>query len=413
MTYSYELDNPYNSIVNRNPIGTPILGTSSNGVPQEYSYKFSPSSIFNNNYQTLTLNNAAMQRYGNYQNFGFDSGVDNVISIYDYYNPSVSALSKGLPEENKPITLAETPSVASEGEEESTTFAQEVTGAAATGAFMSAPHLFTLKESLAACPKVTKDLETVVRSSETISQATNTAKTVSSLHNSYRFEKSIRSVPRASEETSKIMEKLGSLRSELVAARKANDTVEIAKKVAEIEKLTSLTKKPNVFSRLWSFVFGSKEKEIAKIFEETAKAGAEAATKAEKVEKAVEAVANGSNLTKCFSWLKSAGKAAGFWFMLACESFLELEAVCSAFFKGGCWEGLKQTAKSVINVGASVGGWCVGFKAGAGIGAAIGSFICPGIGTAIGGFIGGIAGGTIASWGSKKVAKAVTGKSYS
>lgn len=127
-----------------------------------------------------------------------------------------------------------------------------------------------------------------------------------------------------------------------------------------------------------------------------------------------EAVKSGSGkFAKAFNT-----SGAGFFMMIDGVMALFTDVV-PAFTQGGITEGLKQTGKSAVKVGASAAGWAVGAtagkSAGAWIGGAIGS-IFPGAGTvigaAIGSFIGDMVGGTIGSAIAGKVTEKVVGEDY-
>ena len=191
-------------------------------------------------------------------------------------------------------------------------------------------------------------------------------------------------------------------------ALKAGDKGQAAYQSAKMSKIYELGKTG------W---FG-KAPQSAKIGTEAAlKAANEAGAAASKIALETGAkVAEGASkfsTASALAWGKSAWKTGGGTVMACLEGGIEtFTEVIPAFSEGGFGEGVAQTAKSAVKVGASVGGWVVGAKAGAAAGAAIGS-IFPGAGTAIGAAIGGLIGGIFGSWGGNKIAKAVTGKSWS
>lgn len=108
------------------------------------------------------------------------------------------------------------------------------------------------------------------------------------------------------------------------------------------------------------------------------------------------------------------GKGQGLFLII--EGATALFTIVPTFSQLGVGSGIKQTGKSIVKSGASIGGWIVGSaiaaKGGAALGAAIGSVGGP-VGTVVGGVVGalcGLVGGTIGSWIAKKGAEKLVGK---
>lgn len=95
------------------------------------------------------------------------------------------------------------------------------------------------------------------------------------------------------------------------------------------------------------------------------------------------------------------GKSHGLGLFFAIEGISALFTIIPAFTQVGFGSGVKQTGKSIVKAGASIGGWVAGATAGAAIGS-----IIPGAGTILGGAIGaaaGMIGGCLGSWATGKI----------
>lgn len=122
----------------------------------------------------------------------------------------------------------------------------------------------------------------------------------------------------------------------------------------------------------------------------------------------------GTIISKLGSFAKIA-KKGGAVFDIVMEGGAQLFGeVIPAFQNGGFGAGMKQIAKSGVQVAASTAGYALGASLGTKAGAAIGTMICPGVGTAVGaviGAVGGLVGGFIGSSVLSGIAKKITGKS--
>ena len=392
MSFSYGLEYPYinNSqyplTLNMSKYDLPLDSNYSVFSPQtsfnSYGYNFSPS--FNGTSVNSSADNTPITLNPN--------GNVDTINNQSLLNTN----------ENEPITLNLDKSMSNYD----VSFTNECIGGGMMAATMVAPKLLTFKETTKAIPKTVELMGDVSAQTKTFAGATETAKTFSNLHNSFRLENSIKSVERASSETAKIINKIASIQKQYV---KTNNPIIKAQLEAELKTLVDLSKKPGWFARTF---LKSTPKTLTEILPKMKTAGV-AAAKAAKATEVANLAAKGSNVLKCANWVKSALKIGGFWFMLALEVFSQYDEVSEAFSKGGPAEGTKQTAKSLANVTTSVGGFCVGAKAGAEIGGIIGSFIFPGVGSAIGAGIGLAIGGAIGMYAAKKVARAVIGENFS
>lgn len=325
---------------------------------------------------------------------------------------------------NKPITaqtidvqennLVNVPNLTPESEESSLKSELLMTGGL-MGSTMVIPKLATFTDSKNAIATTTNAIKSVANT-KTVEEAARVATLYGDIFNSYRLENSIKAAGLSPQETKKILQKIGNIRNEYEYAVKTGNAIKMAECKAELEVILKEAKSPNIFSKTWAWIKTNIFKRAPKdhkSYNDISKAAKQAGTKAAAGAKAVTAT-NASAWAKGAAWLKDANKAHGFKCMAIIEGLVEgITEVFPAFTQGGAVEGTKQVAKSAVNVTASATGWCVGAKGGAWVGAAIGSFICPGIGTAIGGAIGGILGGVLGSWGAKKVAKCVTGDSFS
>ena len=200
------------------------------------------------------------------------------------------------------------------------------------------------------------------------------------------------------------------------AALKSGNPADIAKYSEEMKTILSEGKKRNWISRGYNKLLGRSAEKFKKTETvlKTAKEAGETAQKASIAAKtAAETAKTAGKTAQALNWTKNALKTGGFKGMAIFSGIIEsFTEVLPAFSKGGSSEGVKQVAKSAVTVTADAAGWAIGAKAGASIGAAIGS-IFPGAGTAIGGAIGGIIGGIAGAFCTRKVAKAVVGKSFS
>lgn len=210
---------------------------------------------------------------------------------------------------------------------------------------------------------------------------------------------------RATDESKKIVQALNKAQKNyqnavLGAKNKA------AQYAAEMDSIIANGTKKNWFMRLLSGFKTPKTYNAEYVTKNAENAGKAAAS-------AAQTAGNVAKSTGITNFLKSAFKAHGAGGMAIFSSLFELFEVIPAF-KSGTSQGIKQLGKSAVTVAADTAGFCVGSAvagiAGAKIGAAIGTAVCPVLGTAIGGLIG-LAGGMIGSWGARKLAKSVVGKS--
>lgn len=161
-----------------------------------------------------------------------------------------------------------------------------------------------------------------------------------------------------------------------------------------------------------------------KVLADAAKVSSEAAARGATATAAGTGKAATGFLGKTFNWGKEALKKGGYKMMFGLDLAIEgLTNIYPAFRDGGAGEGFKQLGKSAIHaLGTSVG-WILGEAAGTAafaiagkwLGGLAGSFFGPVgtfLGSAVGGFIGKMVGGLIGSWFGGRVAKSVTGKSF-
>lgn len=201
--------------------------------------------------------------------------------------------------------------------------------------------------------------------------------------------------------------KTGEIQNLIKTANSSDDLVKGISALKEASTAAETTAKVSKLSKLGTWI-----KSLGPVKTVTEAIGKSGAAKA--VKGAGEAIAKVTP-----NWLKSgaskfgkAFKGSGAGICLALEGVMALVTdVIPAFKYGGFGEGVKQTAKSAVKVGASTAGFVLGDKAGAAIGGAIGTIFGP-VGTMVGGIVGGLVGGLIGSAVSGKVAEKIVGEDY-
>ncbi|MBQ7450020.1 hypothetical protein IJS77_01270, partial [bacterium] len=222
--------------------------------------------------------------------------------------------------------------------------------------------------------------------------------------------------PRFANEAAQLPAQL--LKNQYINALKAGDTVEMARKGAELSTFANKNVKGLIFNRKPDL------EQITNMAKEAGNSAAKVASEA----KAAEAALKGASMgQKAWSGFKTLWKEGGGWFCVALESLGQIPELIAAYKQGEAGDGIKQTVKSAAKVTINTTGWIVGAAAGKAAGTAIGVWAAtkagalagtafnPGIGSAIGavvGFIGGLVGMAAGSWGAEKISKAIVGKSF-